>query len=184
MGKISRRITLVLIAVAVFIGIKYRAILNMEESYTEQWVNVEAQCQRRSDLVPKLIRTIKGASIENEAIEILTEAKVNATFSSDELFLSSNNIKKFQDAQNSLSAALTDFLDLAVLDSVLQVNQAFLDMAAKLEGEENRITIERRRFNEQVKIYNASIRKFPTTLVATMFGFERQVAFESSEGVD
>jgi LemA protein len=184
MGKISRRITLVLIAVAVFIAIKYSAILNMREAYTEQWANVEAQCQRRTDLVPKLIRTIKGASIENKAIEQLTEAKVNATFSSDELYLSPNNIKKFQEAQNTLSGALTNFLDLVMLDSVLQENQGFLDMAVKLEGEENRITVERRRFNEQVRIYNTYLRKFPTTLVASIFGFERQVTFDADDGVD
>jgi LemA protein len=186
MGKISWKIILVLLVLATIIVSKYITMSNMEKSFTEQWSNVEYQYQRRSDLIPKFVRTVKNYAIqEKEVIESTIRAKASADrIKIDPAELTSGNIRKFQVAQNALNSALTQLLDLSVNYPEMKADQDFLELQAQLEGIENRIIVEKRRFNEQVKLYNTYIVKFPTNWVASMFSIEKQVTFEADTGVE
>jgi LemA protein len=186
MGKTGWIIILVLIVAAIMSVSKYNAMVGMEESVSEQWANVETQYQRRADLIPNLVSAVKGyAAHEKDVFESVTKARASATsVKIDASNLTAENIGKFQAAQGSLNSALSRLLAVAERYPDLKANQNFLELQAQLEGTENRIAVERRRFNEQVKLYNTYIRKFPTTLVASMFGFERQVTFEADDGAE
>ena len=129
---------------------------------------------------------MKGyAAHEKDVFESVTKARASATsVKIDASNLTAENIKQFQAAQGSLNSALSRLLAVAERYPDLKANQNFLELQAQLEGTENRIAVERRRFNEQVKLYNTYIRKFPTNLVASMFGFERQVTFEADDGAE
>ena len=186
MGRTSWKITLVLIAVAAVIFIKYNTMQNMHDSYTNQWENLDTQCQQRAILIPKLVRTAKASAIQEEEIfEQLANTKaIAANTIIDPTNLTADNVRKFQVAQDNLNSALIDLLDLAMHHPDLQENQDFLDLAAKLDGEENRIEVQKRRFNEQVKLFNTYIAKFPANLVANMIGFEKQASFSSITGAN
>lgn len=186
MGKTGWIIILVLIVAAIMSVSKYNTMVGMEESVSEQWANVETQYQRRADLIPNLVSAVKGyAAHEKDVFESVTKARASATsVKIDASNLTAENIRKFQAAQGSLNSALSRLLAVAESYPDLKANQNFLELQAQLEGTENRIAVERRRFNEQVKLYNTYIRKFPTTLVASMFGFERQVTFEADDGAE
>lgn len=186
MGKTAWIIIVVLI-VAAFMSIsKYNTMVGMEESVSEQWANVETQYQRRADLIPNLVSTVKGyAAHEKDVFESVTKARASATsVKIDASNLTAENIQKFQAAQGSLNSALGRLLAVSERYPDLKANQNFLELQAQLEGTENRIATERRRFNEQVKIFNTYIRKFPNNMVANMFGFEKQVTFEADEGAE
>jgi len=186
MGKTAWIIIVVLI-VAAFMSIsKYNTMVGMEESVSEQWANVETQYQRRADLIPNLVSTVKGyAAHEKDVFESVTKARASATsVKIDASNLTAENIQQFQAAQGSLNSALGRLLAVAERYPDLKANQNFLELQAQLEGTENRIATERRRFNEQVKIFNTYIRKFPNNMVANMFGFEKQVTFEADEGAE
>jgi LemA protein len=186
MGKTGWIIIVVLIVAAIMSVSKYNTMVGMEESVSEQWANVETQYQRRADLIPNLVSAVKGyAAHEKDVFESVTKARASATsVKIDASNLTAENIRKFQAAQGSLNSALSRLLAVAERYPDLKANQNFLELQAQLEGTENRIAVERRRFNEQVKLYNTYIRKFPTTLVASMFGFERQVTFEADDGAE
>ena len=186
MGKISWKIIFILLVLAVIIVSKYVTISNMEESFTKQWSNVEYQYQRRSDIIPKFVRTVKSYAInEKEVIDSAIKAKASADrIKIDPTELSSVNIRKFQVAQNALNSALTQLLDLSVIYPEMKTDQDFLELRAQLDGIENRIGVEKRRFNEQVRLYNTYLVKFPTNLVARMFGIEKQVIFEADTGLE
>ena len=186
MGKTGWIIILVLIVAAIMSVSKYNSMVGMEESVAEQWANVETQYQRRADLIPNLVSSVKGyAAHEKDVFESVTKARASATsVKIDASNLTAENIKQFQAAQGTLNSALSRLLAVAERYPDLKANQNFLELQAQLEGTENRIAVERRRFNEQVKIYNTYIRKFPTNLVASMFGFERQVTFEADDGAE
>lgn len=186
MGKTAWIIIVVLI-VAAFMSIsKYNTMVGMEESVSEQWANVETQYQRRADLIPNLVSTVKGyAAHEKDVFESVTKARASATsVKIDASNLTAENIQKFQAAQGSLNSALGRLLAVSERYPDLKANQNFLELQAQLEGTENRIATERRRFNEQVKIFNTYIRKFPNNMVANMFGFEKQATFEADEGAE
>ena len=184
MGKTGWIIIVVLIVAAIMSVSKYNTMVGMEESVSEQWANVETQYQRRADLIPNLVSAVKGyAAHEKDVFESVTKARASATsVKIDASNLTAENIRKFQAAQGSLNSALSRLLAVSERYPDLKANQNFLELQAQLEGTENRIAVERRRFNEQVKLYNTYIRKFPTNLVASMFGFERQVTFEADDG--
>lgn len=186
MGKIGWIIILVLIVAAIMSVSKYNTMVALEEAVGEQWANVETQYQRRADLIPNLVSSVKGyAAHEKDVFESVTKARASATsVKIDASNLTAENIKQFQAAQGTLNSALSRLLAVAERYPDLKANQNFLELQAQLEGTENRIAVERRRFNEQVKIYNTYIRKFPTNLVASMFGFERQVTFEADDGAE
>ena len=186
MGKIGWIIILVLIVAAIMSVSKYNRMVALEEAVGEQWANVETQYQRRADLIPNLVSSVKGyAAHEKDVFESVTKARASATsVTIDASNLTAENIQKFQAAQGSLNSALGRLLAVAERYPDLKANQNFLELQAQLEGTENRIATERRRFNEQVKIFNTYIRKFPNNMVANMFGFEKQVTFEADEGAE
>ena len=164
----------------------YNSLVEKQESVESAWSQVENVYQRRADLIPNLVNTVKGyAAHEKETLEGVIEARSKATqitVSADDL--SEENIKKFQAAQGELQQALGKLLAITENYPDLKANENFRDLQAQLEGTENRITVERQKFNETVKVYNTSIRKFPTTIYAGWFGFEKKGYFEAQAGAE
>jgi LemA protein len=180
-------IIIAVIAIAAFTSVsKYNTMVAMDEAVGAQWANVETQYQRRADLIPNLVNTVKGyAAHEAEVFESVTKARAEATsIKIDPSNLTAENMQKFQAVQGSMTSALSRLLAVAERYPDLKANQNFLELQAQLEGTENRIAVERRRFNEEVKRYNTYIRKFPTNLVAGMFGFEKRASFAAQEGTE
>ena len=164
----------------------YNSLVEKQESVESAWSQVENVYQRRAALIPNLVNTVKGyAAHEKETLEGVIEARSKATqitVSADDL--SEENIKKFQAAQGELQQALGKLLAITENYPDLKANENFRDLQAQLEGTENRITVERQKFNETVKVYNTSIRKFPTTIYAGWFGFEKKGYFEAQAGAE
>ena len=184
-------IIIVIILVAVFIIYRffagsYNYMVNYDETVITAWSNVENVYQRRADLIPNLVSTVKGyAAHEQETLTGVIEARAKATsVSIDPANLNAAAIQQFQQAQAGLSSALSRLMVVVERYPDLKANQNFLELQAQLEGTENRIAVERRKFNESVKVYNTYIRSFPKNMVAGMYGFERKVQFAANEGAD
>ncbi|MDI9357124.1 MAG: LemA family protein [Chitinophagaceae bacterium] len=162
----------------------YNDMVTKQESITAQWAQVENVYQRRADLIPNLVNTVKGyANFEQETLTKVIEARSKATSTTINAGdLSPEKIKQFQSAQDELGGALSRLLVSVEKYPDLKANQNFLELQAQLEGTENRITIERKRFNETVQDYNTYIRKFPNNLTASWFDFEKKGYFEASAG--
>lgn len=178
-------IIIIVLGILAFTSVsKYNSMVALEEGVTTQWANVETQYQRRADLIPNLVNTVKGfADQEREVLEGVTKARAEATsIKIDPSNLTAADIQKFQAAQGAVTSSLSRLLAVVERYPDLKSNQNFLELQAQLEGTENRIAVERRRFNEQVQAYNTYIRRFPSNMLAGMFGFERMVAFEAVEG--
>ena len=183
-------VVLALIAFAAFglVG-RYNSMVSLEEGIDGQWGNVENQYQRRADLVPNLVNTVKGyAEHERETLEAVINARSKATSISAELTPEAMNdpalLQRFQAAQDGLSSALSRLMVVVERYPDLKANQNFLDLQAQLEGTENRIAVERRRFNEAVKSFNATIRRFPNNMMAGIFGFSKRAYFEAAQGAE
>lgn len=183
MKKLSKTtIGLIVVGVlAVVMIFSYNGMVSKEEAVGKAWSDVQAQYQRRSDLIPNLVNTVKGyASHESETLESVVAARSKATqitMSADDL--TPENMQRIQAAQGELSTALGKLLAITENYPDLKANQNFSELQAQLEGTENRIAESRRLFNEKVKNYNVSIRHFPNNLLAGMFGFEKKSAFEA-----
>lgn len=164
----------------------YNEMVTLDESVTTAWSNVETQYQRRSDLIPNLVNTVKGyAAHEEEVLTGVVEARAKATsVTIDPSNLDAASIQRFQAAQGQLNSALSRLLVTVEKYPDLKANQNFLELQAQLEGTENRIAVARDRFNGSVQGYNTYIRSFPNTMLAGMFGFERRSQFEASEGAE
>ena len=164
----------------------YNSIVDMDESVSKSWSNVENQYQRRSDLIPNLVNTVKGyASHEKSTLEEVVAARSKATqMTIDPANLTPENLQKYQKAQGEIGAALGRLLAITENYPDLKANQNFLELQAQLEGTENRISVERNRFNEASKNYNTYIRKFPRSIIASIFGFEKRPYFEAEEGTE
>ncbi|AKD02697.1 LemA family protein [Pontibacter korlensis] len=162
----------------------YNTMVQKDETVESQWANVQNAYQRRADLVPNLVNTVKGAAnFERETLTDVIEARAKATsvnISPDNL--TPENIQQFQQAQGELSGALSRLLVSVERYPELKANQNFLELQAQLEGTENRIAVERRKFNEAVQDYNSYIRSFPRNFIAGMFDFERKGYFEAEAG--
>jgi len=169
-----------------FFAGSYNYMVNYDETVITAWSNVENVYQRRADLIPNLVSTVKGyAAHEKETLTEVVEARAKATsISIDPANLNTAAIQQFQQAQAGLGAALSKLMVVVERYPDLKANQNFLELQAQLEGTENRIAVERRRFNESVKVYNTYIRSFPKNMVAGMYGFERKVQFAADEGAD
>ncbi len=156
-------------------------MVSLDEGVTSQWANVENVYQRRLDLIPNLVETVKGyADFEQQTLTAVIEARAKATqVTINPENLNEQNIKQFQAAQGELSGALSRLLVTVEQYPNLKANQNFLDLQAQLEGTENRIAVERRKFNESVQAYNAYIRKFPQVIYSGWFGFEKKAYFEA-----
>ncbi len=164
----------------------YNSMVSMEEGVTAQWSQVENVYQRRSDLIPNLVNTVKGyADFEKETLTQVIEARAKATsvnINPDKL--DAQSIQNFQNAQSGLSSALSKLMVVVEKYPDLKANLGFLDLQAQLEGTENRITVERMKFNESAQGYNTFIRTFPKNIFAGMFGFEKKAYFEAEAGAE
>lgn len=161
----------------------YNKMVTMDESVKAQWGNVQNQYQRRSDLIPNLVNTVKGyATHEKTTLEQVTEARAKATqVTIDPQKLDAQSLQRFQAAQGELSQALGRLLMVQERYPDLKANQNFIELQAQLEGTENRISTERTRFNGEAKTYNSYIRTFPQSLVAGIGGFSQMPYFEAEQ---
>lgn len=164
----------------------YNSMVAKQESVTASWAQVENVYQRRADLIPNLVETVKGyASHEKEALQSVVEARAKATSTNiNAENLDAASIQKFQAAQEGLSSALSRLMVVVERYPDLKANQNFLELQAQLEGTENRISVERKKFNETARDYNTYIKKFPKNLFANMFNFEQKDYFQADEGAE
>jgi len=162
----------------------YNQLVTMDENVGKAWSNVESDYQRRADLIPNLVNTVKGyANFEKETLTAVIEARASATqVKIDANNLTPENLEKFQQAQGGLSSALGRLMVVAEQYPDLKANQNFLDLQAQLEGTENRINVSRQRFTDTVNEYNSYRRKFPTVLIAGMLGFNNKEYFKAQAG--
>lgn len=174
----------VVAVVAIFFYATYNGFVNREEGLKSAWSNVETQYQRRADLIPNLVNTVKGyAAHESQTLNEVTEARAKATsinLSADDL--TPERLAQFQRAQAEVRSALGRLIAVSESYPDLKANQNFLELQAQLEGTENRIAVARKDFNAAAQQYNVSVRRFPANLVARMFGFGQKPYFESAEG--
>ena len=186
--KKSVIILLAILAVVAIIVISsistYNGLVTMEENVSGQWANVETQYQRRADLIPNLVNTVKGyATHEQSTLEGVVEARSQATqIKVDAANLTPEKLAEYQKAQGAVTQALGKLLAITENYPDLKANQNFLELQAQLEGTENRINVARKNFNDAAQTYNVSIRRFPKSIFATMFGFEKRAYFEAAEG--
>ena len=161
----------------------YNTMVTLDEGISSQWAQVENAYQRRADLIPNLVNTVKGyADFEKETLTQVIEARSKATsVNIDPGNLTPEAINQFQNAQAGLSSALSKLMVVVERYPELKANQNFLELQAQLEGTENRISVERRKFNEATRQYNTYIRKFPKNIVAGIFSFDKKAYFEAEE---
>lgn len=186
-GLVAAAVVVVLLVVAAFYCYTtYNGLVNKDEAVKTAWSNVETQYQRRADLIPNLVNTVKGyAAHESQTLESVTAARANATsinLSVDEL--TPERMAEFQQAQSQLQSALGRLIAVSERYPDLKANQNFMELQAQLEGTENRIAVARKDFNEVARTYNVSVRRFPSNLVAGMFGFEQKPYFDALEGAE
>jgi len=164
----------------------YNSMVTKDEDIAGKWAQVETQYQRRSDLIPNLVNTVKGyADFEKETLTAVIEARSKATsMQIDPSKLDEASLASFQKAQGAVSSSLSRLLVSVERYPELKANENFRDLQAQLEGTENRIAVARKDFNDAVKEYNAYIRKFPNNLFSGMFGFEKKAYFQAEEGSD
>jgi LemA protein len=166
------------------IGCSYNGLVTNQEKATTAWADVQASYQRRADLIPNLVETVKGyAKHEQETFTKVTEARAKATqITIDPENLTPEKLEQFKKAQGELSAALGRLIAVAENFPSLQASKNFSDLQVQLEGTENRILEARRKYNEAVQSYNVSVRAFPNNIFANMFGFEKMTKFEADPG--
>jgi LemA protein len=164
----------------------YNGMVNKGEAVNGQWANVENVYQRRADLIPNLVSTVKGyAAHEQETFTAVVEARSKATgININAKDLTPENLQQFQNAQSGLSSALSKLLVVVEKYPDLKANANFLDLQKQLEGSENRISTERRKFNNLAKEYNTFIKEFPANIWAGLFKFDEKAYFEAAEGSD
>ncbi|MBN2697367.1 MAG: LemA family protein [Bacteroidales bacterium] len=180
-------ILLVILGIIAIWGVgKYNGFVTADEQVGEQWSNVESQYQRRLDLIPNLVNTVKGyADFEQETLVQVIEARAKASsVTVDPSNLTPEAIAQFQSAQDELSGALSRLLVTIERYPDLKANQNFLELQAQLEGTENRIQVERRKFNEAVRAFNTAVRRFPANIIASLTNFDEKGYFEATEGAE
>jgi LemA protein len=179
---------ILLLAIIMYTSIKgtYNNMVTMDEGVSSQWAQVENVYQRRADLIPNLVATVKGyAEHERETFEAVTLARSKATsVTIDPTNLNEASMQQFQAAQDQLSSALSRLLVVVEKYPDLKANQNFLDLQTQLERTENRITVERMNFNTKSQEYNSFIRSFPKNIYASLFGFEKKAYFKAQEGAE
>ncbi len=165
---------------------KYNGLVEAEAAVDQKWANVESQYQRRADLIPNLVATVKGyAEHEESTLQAVTDARTRATsMTIDPATATPEQMQEWMAAQDELSSALGRLIAVAESYPDLKANQNFLQLQAQLEGTENRISVERQNYNEAVKEYNVNVRKFPNNIIASMFGFETKSMFEANAGAE
>lgn len=185
--KKSSIILIVVVAVlAIWAVSGYNGLVTMDETVSTQWANVETQYQRRADLIPNLVSTVKGyATHEKETLEGVISARSQATqikVNADDL--TPEKLAQYQQAQGAISSALGKLLAITERYPDLKANQQFQELQAQLEGTENRINVARTNFNNTAKEFNTAIRRFPKNILAGLFGFEKRAYFEAAAGAE
>lgn len=187
--KVLKKIVMacaILVGASSLTSCNYNSLVEKQQGVDQAWAQVENQYQRRADLIPNLVNTVKGAKIhEEETLVKVTEARAKVgsiSLSADEL--TEENMAKFQAAQNELTGALKSMLAVAEDYPDLKANENFLQLQAQLEGTENRIATERKRYTESVLEYNTAIKKFPTNIYAGWFGFTPKPQFKAEAGAE
>ena len=179
---------IIAIVAVLFFWVKgaYNEMVTLDEGVNTAWSQVENQYQRRMDLIPNLVNTVKGyAAHEKETLEGVVNARAEATKTTiDPSNLNEETLKRFQAAQGELSSALSRLMVVVERYPELKANQNFSELQAQLEGTENRISVERKRFNEIAQGYNTYIRKFPNNILSGMFGFQTKAYFSAESGAE
>jgi len=188
--KTGRIVAIVLAVVLVLLLTRgcggYNRLVTLNEQVNREWANVENVYQRRADLIPNLVNTVKGyAAHEQETLTRVVEARADATkITIDPSNMTEEDLRRFQAAQGQINSALSRLIAVAENYPDLKANQNFLELQAQLEGTENRIAVERRNFNQTVTTYNSEIKKFPVVIFAGMLGFKYRPYFESAPGTE
>jgi LemA protein len=190
--KMSKGWIILLVVVGLFVVMgmsisgSYNGMVSADESVTNSWAQVENVYQRRADLIPNLVKTVEGAAnFEKSTLTAVVEARASATaVKIDPSKLTESNIAAYQKAQDGLSSALSRLMVVVEKYPDLKANQNFLELQAQLEGTENRIAVERGKFNDEVKSFNTMVRAFPRNMMAGMFGFEKKGYFAAQAGAD
>ena len=181
-------IILIIIAVAAGFGLmsSYNGLVKAETEIDSVWANVESSYQRRADLIPNLVTTVKGqANFEQQTLTDVIEARAKATQTKiDPSNLTEEQLNEFQQNQNQVGSALSRLLVTVEQYPQLKANEGFMNLQAQLEGTENGINVARNKFNEAARIYNEKVRQFPTKLAAMIFGFKAKPYFKSSTGAE
>ena len=181
-------IILIIIAVAVGLGLmsSYNGLVKAETEIDSVWANVESSYQRRADLIPNLVNTVKGqANFEQQTLTNVIEARAKATQTKiDPSNLTEEQLNEIQQNQNQVGSALSRLLVTVEQYPQLKANEGFMNLQAQLEGTENRINVARNKFNEAARIYNEKVRQFPTKLAAMIFGFKAKPYFKSAAGAE
>jgi LemA protein len=186
----SLTITVVLIIIGLFVLMSgcntYNSFVDLEEEVENAWGKVQSAYQRRADLIPNLVNTVKGvADFEQETLTEVANARARATsINIDPSNISADQLKSFQEAQSGLSQSLGRLLMVSENYPELKANQSFAELQTQLEGTENRIKVERDRFNDTATAYNKKIRRFPASFFATIFGFDQKAQFEAQAGAE
>ena len=181
---------IVLLVIVIFSSLKgtYNGLVTKEENVNKKWADVQGAYQRRTDLIPNLVSTVKGyANFEQETLIKVIEQRANATkptINLDATKLDANTLAQFQKTQDELGSSLSRLTVVVEKYPDLKANQNFLQLQAQLEGTENRINVERRNFNEAVQLFNSSLRSFPTNILAGMFGFSQKPYFAAQAGAE
>ena len=189
MGKLLKTI-LIIVGIVIVLGAMlvkpYNNMVAKDEGCSKAWANVENAYQRRMDLIPNLVKTVQGAAdYEKGTLTEVIEARAKATsVQVDPSNLTEESLAKFQAAQDQLSSALSRLMVVVERYPELKANQNFLELQAQLEGTENRIAVERGKFNETVNDYNSYIRRFPNNIIAGIFNFDKKGYFKAAEGAD
>ena len=187
MKKKSTWIIIAAIALLVIWGIRINNnMVTMEESVSKAWANVENVYQRRADLIPNLVNTVKGyAQHESSTFESVVNARAKATsINVNPENMTAEQLKEFQQAQSEVGSALGRLIAIGEAYPELKANENFKELQAQLEGTENRIAVERKNFNDEAKKFNSYIRRFPQSIIANMRGFDKKPYFEAEEGAN
>lgn len=188
MRSLTVPIILLVLGVLVLLGgcNSYNAFVDMEENVENAWSKVQSAYQRRADLIPNLVNTVKGvAEFEQKTLTDVVNARSKATgINIDPSNVTPEQMKAFQDAQSGISQSLGRLLLISENYPELKANQSFLELQTQLEGTENRIKVERDRFNDEITAFNKKVRRFPGSLFATIFGFSQKSQFEAEAGSD
>ena len=176
----------VVAVVVVWAIVSYNGLVTKQEKVSEAWANVETVYQRRADLIPNLVATVKGyAAHEEQTLMAVTEARAKSTsLNIDPTTATPEQMAEWTKRQNEVGSAIGRLIAISESYPDLKAYQNFMDLQKQLAGTENRISTERREYNQQVRDFKASIRRFPTNLIASMFGFEKMEMFEAQEGAE
>ncbi len=179
-------LALIVLSVVMWGTRTYNNLVTRQEAVTSQWGNVETSYQRRSDLIPNFVNTVKGAAnFEQTTLTQVIEARSKATsVTVDPTKMTEANMAQFQQAQGQLSSALSRLMVVVERYPELRATQNFRDLQVELEGTENRINVERRKFNEVAQSYNTYLRRFPQSFIAGMYGFQAKPYFKAEEGAE